>query len=172
MTRTDVARRLGKSVATVRRLEGVELHPTVDEGGVHLFEEAEVERLANRLSGTPPSSGEREPPRSYAMSPWLKSELVRRAQEDAEDREHAARLATQQADLEASRRQREEDEERRRRNQEREEWSRCERLAARVESIRRDVVRQLESASPRELRRMQSDAQLMRDLDAILGEDP
>jgi hypothetical protein len=170
MTRTDVARRIGKSVATVRRLEGVELHPIVDEDGVHLFDEAEVERLANRLSGAP-QSHEREVPRAHAMSPWLKGELVRRAQEDAEDREHAARLAAQQVELEAFRRRREEEEERRRRHLEREEQSRHDRLAERVDSIRHDIVRQLESATPRELRRMQSDAELMRDLETILGED-
>ena len=47
MTRGQVARRLGKSLATVRRLEGVKLHPWQDERGVYRFSRAEVERLAH-----------------------------------------------------------------------------------------------------------------------------
>lgn len=46
MTRNQVARRLGKSIATVRRIEGVLLHPTRDERGVHHFEPDDVEALA------------------------------------------------------------------------------------------------------------------------------
>jgi hypothetical protein len=49
LTRTQVARRIGKSLATVRRLEGVQLHPHVDANGVHRFEVREVELLARRL---------------------------------------------------------------------------------------------------------------------------
>ncbi|MEO8184208.1 MAG: hypothetical protein ABI895_35760 [Deltaproteobacteria bacterium] len=49
LTRTQVARRLGKSLATVRRLEGAQLHPHVDANGVHRFEVREVELLARRL---------------------------------------------------------------------------------------------------------------------------
>ena len=41
--RAQVAKRLGKSVATVRRLEGVELFPTLDEDGTRHFDPAEVE---------------------------------------------------------------------------------------------------------------------------------
>lgn len=47
MTRKQVARRLGKSIATVRRIEGVLLHPTRDERGIHHFEPDEVESLAS-----------------------------------------------------------------------------------------------------------------------------
>ena len=50
LTRIQVARRLGKSVATVRRLEGAQLHPYVDASGVHRFDVREVERLARRLN--------------------------------------------------------------------------------------------------------------------------
>lgn len=46
MTRAHVARRLGKSIATVRRLEGTELHPKVDDRGVNRFDPNEVERIA------------------------------------------------------------------------------------------------------------------------------
>lgn len=46
LTRSGVAKRLGKSLATVRRMEGVELHPTRDERGVHRFDPDEVEAVA------------------------------------------------------------------------------------------------------------------------------
>ncbi len=46
MTRSQVAKRLGKSIATVRRMEGVELFPTRDGRGVFRFDPAEVEAVA------------------------------------------------------------------------------------------------------------------------------
>ena len=46
MTRKQVAQRLGKSLATVRRIEGVLLHPRRDANGVHRFDRNEVETLA------------------------------------------------------------------------------------------------------------------------------
>src|SRR5437762_382841 len=49
MTRGQVARRLGKSVATVRRMEGSQLHPRRDAGGVLRFNPAEVERVARAM---------------------------------------------------------------------------------------------------------------------------
>ena len=55
LTRAQVAERLGKSVATVRRLQlGGELNSRRDSRGVHLFEEWEVAELVERYS-----SGER-----------------------------------------------------------------------------------------------------------------
>jgi len=45
ITRAEVAKRLGKSVATVRRLEGVVLFPHTRGNGDRLFDEEEVERL-------------------------------------------------------------------------------------------------------------------------------
>lgn len=45
LTRPEVARQLGKSIATVRRLENHVLHPTRGRSGVWLFDEWEVERL-------------------------------------------------------------------------------------------------------------------------------
>lgn len=50
MTRREVAKRLGKSVAAVRRLEGVHLHPARDSRGVHRFDEDDVEALAERVA--------------------------------------------------------------------------------------------------------------------------
>ena len=51
LTRSGVAKRLGKSIATVRRMEGVELHPTLGTDGVHLFEPGEVDDVANGRRG-------------------------------------------------------------------------------------------------------------------------
>jgi transcriptional regulator with XRE-family HTH domain len=48
LTRTEVAARLGVSVATVRRLEGKTLNPTRDARGRHLFDPDEVNRVAAR----------------------------------------------------------------------------------------------------------------------------
>lgn len=49
MTRKQVADRLGRSLATVRRLEGALLHPHRDARGVHHFDRDEVEALAHDL---------------------------------------------------------------------------------------------------------------------------
>lgn len=46
LTRSQVAARLGISIATVRRLEGHELHPTIGLDGVRHFAADEVEGLA------------------------------------------------------------------------------------------------------------------------------
>lgn len=46
MNRRQVAQRLGKSLATVRRIEGVLLHPARDARGVHRFDDQEVEAVA------------------------------------------------------------------------------------------------------------------------------
>lgn len=49
MTRKQVARKLGKSIATVRALEGVHLHPVEDDRGVWRFDPEEVERVAGDI---------------------------------------------------------------------------------------------------------------------------
>src|SRR5262245_56221948 len=51
LTRTEVAKRRGKSVATVRRLAGQVLCPARDWAGVYRFEEWEVERLRTGPGG-------------------------------------------------------------------------------------------------------------------------
>jgi Zn-finger nucleic acid-binding protein len=48
MTRSAVARRLACSIASVRRMEGSELHPTRDSRGVLRFDRGEVEAAAAR----------------------------------------------------------------------------------------------------------------------------
>ena len=49
LTRDDVAKRLGVSISTVRRLEGTRLHPTIDDNSVRRFKASDVERLAKEL---------------------------------------------------------------------------------------------------------------------------
>jgi len=49
MTRKQVADRLGKSLATVRRIEGVLLHPTVGLNGTHHFDPDEVDDLVRDI---------------------------------------------------------------------------------------------------------------------------
>jgi hypothetical protein len=50
VTRGDVARYLGKSVATVRRAEGRYLHPRRDANGVHHFRFDEVKALRDAVA--------------------------------------------------------------------------------------------------------------------------
>jgi ribosome-binding protein aMBF1 (putative translation factor) len=78
--RAQVAKRIGKSVATVRRLEGIELFPTLDEGGAHRFDAAEVEALAARMDrarrpqsacSAPSTSGEHWRKRAQHSSPFV-----------------------------------------------------------------------------------------------------
>lgn len=52
ITRKQVAEKLGRSVATVRRLEGKRLHPKVSAQGVHLFHPDEVEEFAEEVLRT------------------------------------------------------------------------------------------------------------------------
>lgn len=49
LVRAEVAARLGRSIAAVRRLEWDRLHPIADERGVWRFDPAEVEALAATL---------------------------------------------------------------------------------------------------------------------------
>jgi hypothetical protein len=50
LTRGEVADRLGVSISTVRRYEGTQLHPTVDEHGVRWFTQVEVTAFAAKLA--------------------------------------------------------------------------------------------------------------------------
>jgi hypothetical protein len=50
LTRAHVAERLGVSLSTVRRFEGVRLHPVTGRGGVRLFDPTEVAALAAELA--------------------------------------------------------------------------------------------------------------------------
>lgn len=82
LTRAGVAKRLGISIASVRRMEGNELHPWTDERGVHEFDAGEVEALAEARRGE-----------SHAATTTL------RATELSQSRERGGRL---QRELEAA----------------------------------------------------------------------
>lgn len=68
LSRSQVAKRLGKSVATVRRLEGHVLFPVRDRRGIYRFEQWEVERLI----------GNPERATRWARSRWLVRALSER----------------------------------------------------------------------------------------------
>lgn len=53
ITRAQVARRLGRSIATVRRLEGSVLHPSRDVDGVYRFDASEVDRVVAERAARP-----------------------------------------------------------------------------------------------------------------------
>jgi hypothetical protein len=52
LTRGQVARRLGLSLSSVRRMEGVQLKPIVGERGVRYFEETEIQTVLVRVRRT------------------------------------------------------------------------------------------------------------------------
>jgi hypothetical protein len=52
LTRSQVARRIGRSIATVRRMEGISLHPDHGPRGTRLFDPEEVEEVAERTAQT------------------------------------------------------------------------------------------------------------------------
>jgi hypothetical protein len=169
LKRSHVAKRLGKSLATVRRLEGVELHPVIGENGVHLFDETEVDEVAMRGRRGPSDNGSAASPTTHAPSAWLRAELARRAREEGEDGEHAARLQAQRAEIEALDQQRAEERDRVQRIRENEERRAQAAARAHLDTIREDVALLLADASPRELRRIARDPRLMHDLERILG---
>ncbi len=73
MTRSGVAKRLGKSIASVRRMEGSTLHPRLDSRGFHLFDPAEVEAAARGSAPPPrefPSFAHVTPTEGPADAPW------------------------------------------------------------------------------------------------------
>lgn len=59
LTRGQVARRLGLSLSTVRRMEGVQLKPIVGERGVRYFEETEIQTVLVRVRRTRMPNDER-----------------------------------------------------------------------------------------------------------------
>lgn len=102
MTRQQVAKRLGKSLATVRRLEGVRLRPVQDGRGVHRFDPAEVEALASDIEAGQvalwqelgPTSGDRDHTSECADCADLKERI------ESERSNHQRELASLQADHE------------------------------------------------------------------------
>jgi hypothetical protein len=101
LTRSGVAQRLGRSLATVRRLEGMELFPSRDAQGVHWFDEDEVQDVKQQL--------ERGALRA-ARGTWLDSKHVcRRNPPEAQSKmlcrsptEAVAELARENAELKSN----------------------------------------------------------------------
>jgi len=160
MRRAQVAKRIGKSVATVRRLEGMELFPTMDEDGTHRFDPAEVEAFAARTDRN-----------TRSQSSWLRAELARRAEEEAEDRDHAARLERQRVDTEAFHRNLAEQRAREQRTREERERRALAEARAELEAVRHDLALEVASASPRDLRRIGSDPAFMRTMEDLFGDE-
>lgn len=160
MRRAQFAKRIGKSVATVRRLEGTKLFPTVDEDGTHRFDPAEVEAFAARMDrGTRPQSS------------WLRAELARRAEEEAEDRDHVARLERQRVDTEAFHRTLAEQRARGQRTLEEREQRTLAEARANLDAVQRDLALEIAGASPRHLRRIASDQAFMRTMEDLFGDE-
>jgi len=147
LTRSGVAKRLGKSIATVRRMEGVELFPRRDERGVCRFDPDEVERVAR---------GERSPRRGAKPHRTAALDLIREEAEadeyESEDdhwwRDWAKRQSEQVERLEATRQRLEAKRaaERRQREQEQAEWE-----LSRLKAEHHELI---ESFAPREVQRL------------------
>ncbi len=97
MTRGEVARRLGKSIATVRRMEGSVLHPRRDEQGVLRFSSEEVERVARGMRGGTPGAL----PPSALRSAWFDSDDEEETL-DPEEIEHRERMRKREAESNAA----------------------------------------------------------------------
>ncbi len=174
LTRGQVAKRIGKSIATVRRLEGVEFHPKRDAGGVFRFDPREVDRVAARL---------RQKRRGHVGTNGRSAWFNRSAdmdddleQEDPEDRAHRERLRRQEEEFRAidkERRQRREEYERRQAEQIRAqaETARLDALRSRVVDDAHDVARLLRSSSSRDLKRLRSDPDFVSALEDLFGDD-
>jgi septal ring factor EnvC (AmiA/AmiB activator) len=174
MTRGQVAKRLGKSVATVRRMEGRELHPSRDRNGVFQFDPAEVERVAqgrgdhtgaharrsswlndtigDRAAGDDDDEDEIEPPSALAFE--------ERAPESALAREHEER----------ERRQRDADD-RVRAAEQRVNELRHEAEVLEFVAAQRELVEVLDSCSERELRVLMRDPEFAALVEALSEHD-
>lgn len=148
---------MGKSIASVRRMEGVELHPVRDERGVHRFDPVEVEQVAS-LQGEarPGHGGELEE---------LRAELgeLRQREEERSQREWEQQAEQQRRGMQERERQREalwQTEQRRRAELVAENTHLREELAAAAElaAARSELRQTVESLSQRDLERM-SDAE-------------
>jgi DNA-binding transcriptional MerR regulator len=91
LTRDDVAKRLGVSVSTVRRLEGSRLHPLITDKGVRRFKPADVEQLAAILAAeqNTPRNAEKAAVRAVELT---KGELAALVFERLEQRHSLAEI--------------------------------------------------------------------------------
>jgi len=96
LTRARVAKRLGRSIATVRRMEGHELHPWTDARGVHQFDSSEVEQLARSDRGHEPHGDELPAPFADA-EPSDAQHRIERLELELSQAQQALRDASQRA---------------------------------------------------------------------------
>jgi|GEM_PF-6213731 len=97
MTRSQVARTLKRSIATVRRMEGNELHPWRDSKGVHRFDAGEVADVARQLRAT----GRRDPRYDKQLPSFVLLRRLKEAESKVEKVSPAVdqRLLTEALDL-------------------------------------------------------------------------
>jgi len=110
LTRSGVAKRIRKSLATVRRMEGNELHPEVDENGVHWFDEDEVDQVARGRGGRRPviptrcrRDGSIFPSSSrHGLKSWVQEAAIERRQREHDLKKAKDGAATLKAELDAA----------------------------------------------------------------------
>jgi hypothetical protein len=158
MTRGQVAKRIGKSIATVRRLEGSKLHPTRDANGFLRFDPNEVDRVARAL---------RQPRRRPLPSSFLPDASLDDDREDPEDIAHRARMMKAEAEAEAAAQERRMARFRVEQEQELREAARLRGLQEQATRQLTDLSRMIESCSPREMRVLARDPELVSLLDAL-----
>lgn len=174
ITRGQVAKRLGKSIATVRRMEGRDLHPTPDQSGTLRFDPDEVERAARERGGARSVNSRR--------SPWLNSALetppvsgeVRLAEETSEfhdeDYEERARAVLAREQKERERAQREADEQLKAAER-RVATLREEAEALELAVAQQELAHLLDSCSEREIRRLMRDPEFAALIDTLCDAD-
>lgn len=161
MTRGQVARRLGKSVATVRRMEGSQLHPRRDAGGVLRFNPAEVDRVARAIQ---------DGRRGALSSASFRTDGFESDDDeilDPEEIEHRERMKRAEAESNAAAEARRA--ERLRLDREEELRAAAETLELQRRATRQltDLSRLIESCSPRELRILSRDPEFSALLKAL-----
>ena len=166
LTRGQVAKRIGRSIATVRRMEGHQLHPVRDDRGVLQFRPEEVERVLRR------------PKVPARRSPWLDGVTAERATE-FDDEAAAAQPEGARMDHdpmrsevgravrdELARRHRKQD--KRRLEQEAVERLGVARERAQLEAARGELAAFVDECSDKERRRLFSDPEFLAIYDVLL----
>ena len=159
LTRSGVAKRLGKSIASVRRMEGVELHPVRDERGVHRFDPVEVEQVAGlQADARLGHGGELEELRAELGE--LRQWEEERSQREWEREQQAERERREKQERERQREEQRQAEQRQRTELEAENTRLREELAAAAEltAARSEFCETVQLLSQRDLERM-SDAE-------------
>ena len=149
---------MGKSVASVRRMEGVELHPVRDERGVHRFDPEEVEQVARlQADARLGHGGELEELRAELGE--LRQWEEERSQREWEREQQAERERRDKQERERQREEQRQAEQRQRAELEAENTRLREQLAAaELAAARSEFCETVQSLSRRDLERM-SDAE-------------